>query len=61
MPGRFGAIDWLCKVAGVSDDVAQEYVDMAHAFCPYSKAVSGNIDVSVQGRGVTVLSSASAP
>ena len=49
------------QIAGVSNEEAQEFADQAHAFCPYSKAVSGNIDVTVKARGVTAVSSYSAP
>jgi len=31
---------------GVDRDVAQELIEAAHAICPYSKAVHGNIDVT---------------
>ena len=31
-------------VPGVDRAVAQELVDAAHAICPYSKAVHGNIE-----------------
>jgi len=33
------------SLPGIDRDVAQELIDAAHAVCPYSKAVHGNIDV----------------
>jgi Ohr subfamily peroxiredoxin len=33
------------SLPGVDRDVAQELIDAAHAICPYSKAVHGNIDI----------------
>jgi Ohr subfamily peroxiredoxin len=33
------------SLPGVDRDVAQGLIDAAHAICPYSKAVHGNIDV----------------
>lgn len=33
------------SLPGVDRDVAQELIDAAHAICPYSKAVHGNIEV----------------
>ncbi|TWE09253.1 organic hydroperoxide resistance protein [Rudaeicoccus suwonensis] len=35
------------KVPGVDQAKAQELVDQAHQFCPYSKATRGNIEVTV--------------
>jgi osmotically inducible protein OsmC len=35
------------SVPGVERDVAQAIVDEAHEICPYSKAVRGNIDVTI--------------
>jgi Ohr subfamily peroxiredoxin len=35
------------RVPGVERSVAQALVDAAHATCPYSKAVRGNIDVTI--------------
>ena len=32
-------------VKGVTLDTAKEYTQKAHAFCPYSKAINGNVDV----------------
>ena len=35
------------SVPGVDREVAQAIVDAAHQTCPYSKAVRGNIDVTI--------------
>jgi lipoyl-dependent peroxiredoxin len=35
------------KVPGIERDIARELVDAAHAICPYSKAVAGNIDIEL--------------
>ncbi|MGG3451789.1 organic hydroperoxide resistance protein [Domibacillus aminovorans] len=34
-------------IEGVDHAVAEEYVNKAHHFCPYSKAISGNVDVEI--------------
>ncbi|AGY80949.1 MULTISPECIES: organic hydroperoxide resistance protein [Carnobacterium] len=34
-------------IEGQDDATTQELAEKAHAFCPYSKATSGNIDVTV--------------
>ena len=34
-------------IAGVSQAVAEEIVKAAHAVCPYSNALQGNIDVAI--------------
>ncbi len=36
-------------VFGVSPEEAESLVASAHAFCPYSKAMRGDIDVTVEG------------
>lgn len=33
------------KIKGVSKEVEKEYVEKAYGFCPYSKAIKGNVDV----------------
>lgn len=38
-------------IPGVDDETAAELVRAAHAFCPYSKATRGNIDVILQANG----------
>jgi osmotically inducible protein OsmC len=35
------------SVPGVERDVAQALVDAAHQICPYSKAIRGNVDVTI--------------
>ena len=35
------------EVAGVDAATAQKCADLAHEFCPYSRATRGNIDVEV--------------
>jgi len=51
VPLRVGiAVKIHAKVAGVEDDAAaQKVADLAHEFCPYSRATRGNIDVEVVG------------
>ncbi len=38
-------------VDDVDHDTAKELADLAHAFCPYSKATRGNIDVKILVNG----------
>ena len=46
--GGFGlAIVMDVEVAGLSSEDAEKMVQAGHAFCPYSKAVKGNVDVTV--------------
>jgi len=33
-------------VKGVTKEVEQEYIQKAYNFCPYSKAIKGNVDVN---------------
>ena len=35
------------SVPGIDRDVAQAIVDQAHQTCPYSKAIRGNVDVTI--------------
>ena len=50
--GGFGlAVDLDVTVHGVSQEDAQKVVDAGHAFCPYSKAIKGNVDVTVKATG----------
>ncbi|WP_309086903.1 organic hydroperoxide resistance protein [Domibacillus sp.] len=35
------------SIEGVDQATAEEYVNKAHHFCPYSKAISGNVDVEL--------------
>lgn len=34
-------------IDGVDREVAQELLDLAHTTCPYSKAIKGNVEVTV--------------
>jgi lipoyl-dependent peroxiredoxin len=46
--GGFGlAVDIKAEIPGVDTAKAQELVELAHEFCPYSKATRGNINVTV--------------
>lgn len=38
-------------IPGVDDETAQRLVEATHQICPYSKAVAGNIPVTVTGKG----------
>lgn len=42
------AVDIEAKVGGLSQEDAEKIVAAGHAFCPYSRAVNGNIDVTVK-------------
>jgi osmotically inducible protein OsmC len=46
--GGFGiAVELKVQIPGVEAAQAQELVELAHQFCPYSKATLGNIDVTL--------------
>ncbi|MGI8761741.1 MAG: organic hydroperoxide resistance protein [Jatrophihabitantaceae bacterium] len=46
--GGFGlAVELKVTVPGVEEAKARELVELAHQFCPYSKATRGNIDVTL--------------
>ena len=46
--GGFGlAVDLEVTVPGIEARQAYELVELAHQFCPYSKATRGNIDVTL--------------
>ena len=46
--GGFGlAVELDVTVAGLSQEDAEKVVAAGHAFCPYSKAIKGNVDVKV--------------
>jgi lipoyl-dependent peroxiredoxin len=48
LDGGFGlAVDISVQLPGVELDKAQELVELAHQFCPYSKATRDNISVTV--------------
>lgn len=47
--GGFGlAVEITAEIPGIDIDLAQELVELAHQFCPYSKATRGNINVTVK-------------
>ncbi|KUP05161.1 organic hydroperoxide resistance protein [Bacillus coahuilensis m2-6] len=46
------AVELIVNLKGVSQEEAEELVKTAHTVCPYSKATSGNIDVSLQAKAV---------
>ncbi|MCM3786191.1 organic hydroperoxide resistance protein [Neobacillus mesonae] len=35
------------RIDGLDEETAHKYVELAHAYCPYSKAIQGNVKVSV--------------
>jgi osmotically inducible protein OsmC len=41
------AVTLTVEIPGVDADKAKELVDLAHAFCPYSKATRGNVEVTL--------------
>jgi osmotically inducible protein OsmC len=41
-------VDHEVTVAGLSKADAEKIVEAGHKFCPYSKAVKGNVDVTVK-------------
>jgi Ohr subfamily peroxiredoxin len=46
--GGFGlAVTMDVKVGGLSQEDAEKIVTAGHAFCPYSKAINGNVDVTL--------------
>ena len=46
--GGFGlAVELEAHIPGVDQAKAQELLEVAHQFCPYSKATRGNIDVTL--------------
>ncbi len=51
--GGFGlAVVMDVNVAGLSQEDAEKVVAAGHAFCPYSKAIKGNVDVTVNVHAV---------
>lgn len=46
------AADIHVEVNGVDQSKADELVQKAHEFCPYSKAIKGNIEVKVNAKAV---------
>ena len=46
--GGFGlAVELKVHIPGVEPETARELVELAHQFCPYSKATRGNINVTL--------------
>ncbi|MDO9453701.1 MAG: Ohr family peroxiredoxin [Stagnimonas sp.] len=41
-------VDLTVTVKGLSQADAEKIVALGHAFCPYSKAIKGNVDVSIK-------------
>lgn len=41
------AVELVVTIPGVDEDKARELVELAHTFCPYSKATRGNIAVTL--------------
>jgi lipoyl-dependent peroxiredoxin len=41
------AVELKVHIPGVDEGKAKELLDLAHQFCPYSKATRGNIDVTL--------------
>jgi lipoyl-dependent peroxiredoxin len=41
-------VELVAKVAGLSQADAEKIVALGHAFCPYSKAIKGNVEVTVK-------------
>lgn len=44
---KFG-IDAVVHIKGLEKKAAKPYVDQAYAFCPYSKAIRGNVEVKIE-------------
>ena len=40
------------NVGGLSEEDAKKIVEAGHAFCPYSKAIKGNVDVTLDVKTV---------
>ncbi|MDT4915169.1 MAG: lipoyl-dependent peroxiredoxin [Pseudonocardiales bacterium] len=46
--GGFGlAVELKASIPGVGPEQVRELLELAHEFCPYSKATRGNIDVTL--------------
>jgi lipoyl-dependent peroxiredoxin len=51
--GGFGlTVELLATIASVSQQDAQRLVSAAHEVCPYSRAIRGNVDVTVKAQAV---------
>ncbi len=35
------------RIDGLDEETARKYVKLAHDYCPYSKAIKGNVNVTV--------------
>jgi Ohr subfamily peroxiredoxin len=46
-PGWFLGVKFNVRIPGMAQDLAEKLVHDAHEICPYSKAVKGNIEVTV--------------
>jgi Ohr subfamily peroxiredoxin len=47
--GGFGiAVELTVQIPGVDRETARELLELAHQFCPYSKATRGNIAVTLE-------------
>lgn len=44
---KFG-IDVVASIQGLTKAAAKPFVDKAYDFCPYSKAIRGNVDVKIE-------------
>jgi osmotically inducible protein OsmC len=46
--GGFGlSVELIVEIPGVDPATTRELLELAHGFCPYSKATRGNIDVTL--------------
>lgn len=36
------------KILGLDEETAHKFVKLAHEYCPYSKAIKGNVNVNVE-------------
>ena len=51
--GGFGlTVDLAVEIRGVSAADAEKIVAAGHEVCPYSKAIRGNVDVSLEATAV---------
>jgi osmotically inducible protein OsmC len=51
--GGFGlAVELVAEIAGVSQAEAERLVAAGHEVCPYSRAIRGNVDVTVKALAV---------
>lgn len=45
-------VDLVAKISGLSQADAEKIVALGHEFCPYSKAIKGNVEVTVKAIAV---------